>query len=410
MRIYPPVVRMHKTNTMKTRSIKNWVTGSLLALISPSFASPAAKDAQATVSQDGSVDSIITAWPERPRLGARQMIAKYGAPQEVTSGQLVWHDQGPFKCITVTKMEDAHDFPLPHTDYMQHTITYKVPDGKADELAKFDGSLTYDQTRGLMSARCDLEGHNILTLNLANDIVTGKKSADAARKEFGDIVADDMAGKMPAYVVKLQFEPDPTAKDSDKPTMAGAPVRAMKAPQDDDKEVKAVINSAGDAEVLSLLIAVNTNEIVAAMEVANKKVSPEIQELATMMHKEHGKNSGDTMDLAKKLDIIPSDTEKTDELRKKGAAELAGLLAMDDEAFGGAYVDAMVKGHKEVLALIDKELMKSAENDSVKKHLAATREVISMHLEHAKGVQEKSSTENAGQPAVNDAAGSAAKP
>ena len=395
---------------MKTSSIKNLVTGSLLALTSPSFAAPAAKDTNPSAIKGGSVDSIIAEWPERPRLGARQMIAKYGAPQEITAERLVWHDQGPFQSITLTKMEDAHDFPLPHTDYMQHTITYKVPDGKADELAKFDGSLTYEKTRGLMSARCDLEGHNILTLNLANDIVTGKKSAAAARKEFGEIVADDMAGKMPPYTAELQFKPDPAAKDSDKPTLAGAPVRAMKAPQDDDKDVKAVVKSAGDAEVLSLLIAVDTNEVVAAMEVAHKKVAPEIQELASMMHKEHGKNAGDTMDLAKKLEITPSDTEKSNEVRKKGAAELAGLLAMDDKAFGDAYVDAMVNGHTEILAMIDGELMKSAENVAVKKHLAATREAVAMHLEHVKTLQGKLSNKNAGQPADHTTVESAAKP
>ena len=395
---------------MKTRSINNLVTGSMLALTLPSFAASAASDTNTTATKDGSVDSIIAEWPERPRLGARQMIAKYGEPQEVTAEKLTWHDQGPFKCITLTKAEDAHDFPLPHTDYMQHTITYKVPDGKAAELAKFDGSLTYDQTRGLMSARCDLEGHNVLTLNLANDIVTGKTSAEAARKEFGEIVADDMAGEMPPYTVKLQFEPDPAAKDSDKPTMSGAPVRAMKAPQDDDKEVKAVVKSAGDAEVLSLLLAANTNEVVAAMEVANKKVAPEIKEFATMMHKEHGKNSGDTMELAKKLEITPSDTEKTDELRKKGAAELAGLLTMEDAEFGDAYVEAMVKGHTEILAMIDGELMKSAESEAVKKHLATTREHVATHLEHAKTLQGKSSNKHAGHPADHDSAESAAKP
>ncbi len=45
-----------------------------------------------------------------------------------------------------------------------------------------------------MSAGCDLEGHNILTLNLANDIVMGKKSADEARKAFGQNVVDDALG------------------------------------------------------------------------------------------------------------------------------------------------------------------------------------------------------------------------
>lgn len=40
------------------------------------------------------VDAVIAKWSERPRLGATQMIAKYGAPQDVTAQQLVWHNQG----------------------------------------------------------------------------------------------------------------------------------------------------------------------------------------------------------------------------------------------------------------------------------------------------------------------------
>ncbi len=79
---------------------------------------PAIRDPRAVSSVDRSaVDTIIAEWPARPRLGANVMIAKYGAPQEVTSEKLVWHNQGPYKRITVTARKNSHDFPRPHMDF-----------------------------------------------------------------------------------------------------------------------------------------------------------------------------------------------------------------------------------------------------------------------------------------------------
>ncbi|MDQ3623616.1 MAG: DUF4142 domain-containing protein [Verrucomicrobiota bacterium] len=356
--------------------------------------------APAASADRAAIDKIIAAWPERPRLGAQQMIAKYGPPQEATAERLIWHRMGQFKRITVTKSEDHHDFPLPHMDYMEHTIDYRVPTAKADELTKFDGSATFDKTRGELSARCDLEGHNILTLNIAHDILTGKKDAEEARKVFGQNIADDIAGKYPPYTVALQFEPETPAADADKPSMPGAPKRAMKeasevkttgkADKADGSSPKAQTKasaSGSDAEILSLILAVNMNEIVAAMEAGQKKLSQPIADYAKMLHTEHGKNAADTMKLGQKIDVTPLDTEKSDALRKKGAGELAGLVPLEGEQFGQAYVAAMIKGHTEVLAMIDNELLKSAENESLKKHLAETREHVAMHLEAAKKLQ-----------------------
>lgn len=380
---------------MKTKILTTIIATSFLSLSSLSAAEKPATDRAA-------LDKTLAAWPERPRLGAQQMIAAYGAPQEVTAEQLVWHKPGKYKRITVTREEHHHDFPLPHTDYMEHTIDYKVPAGKADELAKYDGSCTFDRTRGELSARCDLEGHNLLTLNLAHDIITGKVDAAEARKMFGKTVADDMAGKYPPYTVALQFEPVLDAADADKPTIPGAPKRAdhehdglVKAEpglppvaEGPSGKKQAADKPAGpDAEILGVLMAVNTNEIVAAMEAAKKKLSQPIADYARMLHTEHGKNAADTLKLGEKIDVTPLETEKTNALRVKGAGELAGLVPMDDAAFGKAYVDAMVKGHTEVLATIDNDLLKSAENEAVKKHLAATREHVAMHLEAAKKLQ-----------------------
>lgn len=63
------------------------------------------------------------------------------------------------------------------------------------------------------------------------------------------------------------------------------------------------------------------------------------------------------------------------------------IAPLEGEEFGQAYVAAMVKGHTEVLAMIDNELMKSAQNESLTKRLAETREHVAMHLEHGKKLQ-----------------------
>ncbi|MEJ7608689.1 MAG: DUF4142 domain-containing protein, partial [Bryobacteraceae bacterium] len=303
------------------------------------------------------------------------MLAKYGVPLEVTSEKLVWHNQGPYKKITVTKVEHHHDFPKPHMDYMEHTIPYQVPADKANALSAYDGSLTFDRTRGEMSARCDLEGHNILTLNLANDIVMGKKNADEARKAFGQIVVEDTKGKYPPYTVALQFDPNKgDVMFADIPVIPGSPKRGT-----------SVSNS--DAEVLGMLGAINDNEIVAAMEAGKKKLSPQVVAYAKMLHQEHGKNLEETLMLGQKINVTPMETAAVDKMRMKAAGELAALAPLDGERFASAYLQAMIKGHTEVLGMIDNQLLKTASNGEVKKHLAATRAHVAKHLDDAKKVK-----------------------
>jgi hypothetical protein len=41
---------------------------------------------------------------------ATAMIAKYGAPNEITEPMLIWHDNGVWKRTIVHREEVAHDF------------------------------------------------------------------------------------------------------------------------------------------------------------------------------------------------------------------------------------------------------------------------------------------------------------
>ena len=336
-----------------------------------------------------SVDSIIAQWAERPRLGAVEMMAKYGAPQEATSERLVWHNAGPFKRIMVLNLETPHDFPLPHVDFLEHTIAYDVPQDKVADLIAFDASSTINRTVGELSARCDLEGHNILTLNLAHDIVTGKKTVAEARKAFGDIVGQDVKGEHPPYVEALQFRPaDATAAAfSDAPVIPGSPVRADDRDEAAQAKVAASRGNAGDAEVLATLLAVDMNEVNAAAQAQTKKISQPVMAYAKMLHKEHGMHIEKTMKLGQQIGVQPVNTKNVEKLQMKGAGELAAIVPMDGKEFETAYLAAMVKDHTQVLAMIDGQLSKMAQNDAVKQHLMETRGHIAAHLEKAKGLR-----------------------
>lgn len=160
----------------------------------------------------------LSQWPEACRMAVEEITKKYGKPDGVTAQELIWLNKGVWKKIAIDKMESRHSFPIEHTDMMQQTISYKVPEDKMDELGKFDGSVTFDRTQGTMSARCDKEGNNLLALNLANDIVTGKKTVEQARKAYGDIVKEKMNGGNPAYMQKIAFATQGNVADPDKNT------------------------------------------------------------------------------------------------------------------------------------------------------------------------------------------------
>jgi len=329
------------------------------------------------------VEEVLASWPNRPRLGARQMIFKYGLPQEISSEKFVWSQKGGFKRIMVTKEEIPHDFPKPHMDFMEHTIEYNVPIDKTAELIEFDGSSTINRTAGELSARCDLEGHNVLTLNLDNDIVTGKKSVKEARKSFAENIVEDVLGNHPPYLEALQFTPTGvSARFPDVPNLPGSPLRSSQNNVNENDE-----SEKGDAEALATLIALDENEVLASAEVLKRQLKPTVKEYALMLQKAHGKNAVASMKLGGDINVTPIESPTVDELRVKGAGNLAALIPLEGEEFEKTYIVAMISGHKEVLKMIDTELSEKVKNKDLKNHIFETRAHVASHLEQAIAIQ-----------------------
>ena len=154
------------------------------------------------------VNQIIASWPEASRMAATDMIEKYGQPQEITASMLMWKNNGSWKWTKVTRETTKHDFPISHPDLLEQAINYRAPIEKYDDLARYDGSVIVERTKGEMSARCDKEGANFLAINLGNDVATGKKSAEEARTYYAAAIKRFMSTKeMDPYMQKLQFQP-----------------------------------------------------------------------------------------------------------------------------------------------------------------------------------------------------------
>lgn len=153
----------------------------------------------------GMRNNYIKDWPMASKEAVEATVKSYGEPSSSSADEMVWRNAGIWEMVRVSKNETQHSFPIEHTDMLKMSIYHKVPVEKMSELGAFDGSVTFDRTQGYLSARCDLEANNFLALNLAHDIITGKKTVEEARTAYADIIKEKMSGKDPDYMKKLQF-------------------------------------------------------------------------------------------------------------------------------------------------------------------------------------------------------------
>ena len=171
-------------------------------------------------------ERIVEDWPAAPRGIARQMVEKYGPPNEATPTKLFWYRNGPWKRTIVDRDTVTHNWPTVHSDFLTQVIDYRVPPDLIDDVAKFDGSILVDRTRGEVAARCDTEAANVLGLNMVHEIVGGKRSWEEAREtSVQNTVAYNIGRKAP-YAERLLFEvPQGGTEDLDEGMITGPMLR-----------------------------------------------------------------------------------------------------------------------------------------------------------------------------------------
>lgn len=161
------------------------------------------------------VNRFILDWPPTAKLAAHTIISKYGLPQELTPTKLIWEDNRPFRATIVHREEIPHNFPFPHADVLEQVVKYRVPDGKAEKLQRFDGSLVIDRTKGELGSNCDREETNILALNLADEVIRGRRTVEETREKFAKTSQEFRAGNSHNITNTLMFNPGSETADAD---------------------------------------------------------------------------------------------------------------------------------------------------------------------------------------------------
>lgn len=107
-------------------------------------------------------EQIIDTWPDPPQRVARQMLDKYGPPNEATPTKLFWYHNGPWK---------------------------------------------------------------VLAMNLVHELVTGKRTVSEARQTTAENTVAYSMGRNAPYAERLLFEvPDGSTEDVDESMISGAVV------------------------------------------------------------------------------------------------------------------------------------------------------------------------------------------
>ncbi|MGH7664009.1 MAG: hypothetical protein ACRENI_06915 [Gemmatimonadaceae bacterium] len=76
----------------------------------------------------------------------------------------------------------------------------------------------FHRTRGELSAQCDVEAMNFLALNIAHDIITGRRTVSDARTFYATTaMAFKQGDRSSPCVTGLIFPTEPNAADPDHP-------------------------------------------------------------------------------------------------------------------------------------------------------------------------------------------------
>jgi putative membrane protein len=151
-----------------------------------------------------------------------------------------------------------------------------------------------------------------------------------------------------------------------------------------------------DAQIAQIVLTSDKGEIDASKLAKKKSSNPEVKEFAAMMIKDHTTVSKETQALAKKLKMKPKGSLSSKGLAadaKKNEAKLKSLKGAD---FDKAFIDQMVADHQGVLDTIDQTLLPNAQSQQLKDLISKVRPSVAEHLDHAKTLQAKLETPNAG--------------
>jgi putative membrane protein len=145
-------------------------------------------------------------------------------------------------------------------------------------------------------------------------------------------------------------------------------------------------NTAEDGVILAYVVALDNHEIAVSSLVPQKPASADVKSYAKMLVDDHEANLKVADALSSSQNITLIDDKSIEKFKNKGAKDEAKLAAIDGKKFERAFLDAMIKGHKEAIEKLEM-YVKKANNAQLKEFLQTTESAVKMHLIDAKKIR-----------------------
>lgn len=143
-----------------------------------------------------------------------------------------------------------------------------------------------------------------------------------------------------------------------------------------------------DAHILGWLIVLDKNEITVADQALKRKLNGKVKDYADYLKKQHIDNLKETLKVSIKIKDKPELGSDAKDLKQAGESVAKELKSLNDQQFQVTFINDMVKGHEQALSKID-DYLKTVDNKEVKELLEKTRKHVTMHLDKAKEIQQK---------------------
>ena len=187
------------------------------------------------------------------------------------------------------------------------------------------------------------------------------------------------------------------------PGAAAAAQPASSAPATSAAGATSLKITGGDQEILQVLAVVDQTELRDGQLAEKKASNAQVKSYARELVNDHTKALEQDREVAKsaKVDLSGVMMGKADTAGPTGAAGVTAELInmhtqtieqvrkLEGAAFDSAFVNAQVKGHQEVLALLQSA---QAQNPAVQQHVAAATKAVQSHLEKGQQLQQSLSS------------------
>lgn len=133
-------------------------------------------------------------------------------------------------------------------------------------------------------------------------------------------------------------------------------------------------------EALGLVRTIDEQEIEAAEQaLARPGLDPALAAFADTLLADHS----ESLAAAQALQIEPATTAEVADLGARRGERLDALDALDGQAYADAFLQALVEGHQEALAMLDR-LLPATIDDDVRGYLANSRSHLAHHLQRGR--------------------------